>query len=294
MHKLLKSIIVLTVCVLFSASVYQTNAQGVESLTPVPAEISISNGEYSFDKITWYSFPDTAVQVSAYTTVYFRVDNPDGYGDVGTIPVATFDEVGGNIVTLFNKYGIPGNYNMRNLFYINGSWNMGLVNAENLILPSNYAHCPWMFRDCKELIKAPKILPATTLTKGCYAHMFAGCENLQTAPELPATILAEECYKHMFEGCTSLMSAPELPATNIPLSGGSGSALEGAYESMFAGCTSLNYVKCLATTGMIDGLIGTQRWMRNVSPTGTFVKAAEAEWPTGMNGIPSGWTVVEV
>lgn len=259
-------------------------------------DMSQYNGEYSFDKITWYSFPDTPVQVSAYTTVYFRVDNPDGYGDVGTIPVATFDEVGGNIVTMFNKYGIPGNYNMKNLFYINGNWNTGLVNAENLIIPSNYAHCPWMFRDCKELIKGPKILPATTLTKGCYAHMFAGCENLQTAPELPATILAEGCYNHMFEGCTSLMSAPELPAANIPLSGGS--ALEGAYESMFRGCTSLNYVKCLATTGMIAGMsstpTGTRMWLQNVASTGTFVKAAETEWPTGSNGIPSGWTVVEV
>ena len=255
-------------------------------------DMSQYNGEYSFDKITWYSFPDTPVQVSAYTTVYFRVDNPDGYGDVGTIPVATFDEVGGNIVTLFNKYGIPGNYNMRNLFYINGSWNMGLVNAENLILPSNYAHCPWMFRDCKELIKGPKILPATTLTTGCYAHMFAGCENLQTAPELPATILAEECYKHMFEGCTSLTSAPELPAANIPLSGEG--TVEGAYEKMFSGCTSLNYVKCLATTGMINGLTapsGTRLWMYNVAPTGTFIKASEAEWPSGSYGIPNGWTV---
>ena len=254
-------------------------------------DMSQYNGEYSFDKITWYPFPDTSVPVSAYTTVYFRVDNPDGYVDV-TPGILQFDEVGGNIVTLFNKYGIPGNYNMESLFYVKGNWNMGLVNAENLIIPSNYAHCPWMFRDCKELIKGPKILPATTLTKGCYAHMFAGCENLQTAPELPATILAEECYKHMFQGCTSLTSAPELPAANIPLSGGS--ALEGAYESMFRGCTSLNYVKCLATTGMVDGLTaptGTLQWLTNVASTGTFVKAAEAEWPTGISGIPTGWTV---
>lgn len=258
-------------------------------------DMSQYNGEYSFDKITWYPFPDTSVLVSAYTTVYFRVDNPDGYVD-DTPTLFQFDEVGGNIVTLFNKQGIPGNYNMGSLFYIKGSWNMGLVNAENLIIPSNYAHCPWMFRDCKVLIKGPKILPATTLSKGCYANMFTGCENLQTAPELPATILAEECYKHMFEGCTSLTTAPDLPAANIPLSGEG--AVEGAYYRMFAGCTSLNYVKCLATTGMIDGGLsaptGTRNWLANVASTGTFVKAAEAEWPSGSSGIPRGWTVVEV
>lgn len=31
-----------------------------------------------------------------------------------------------------------------------------------------------------------------------------------------------------------------------------------------------------------------------VSPTGTFVKKAGVDWPTGNSGIPSGWTVVEV
>lgn len=256
------------------------------------------NGEYSFDKITWYPFPDTDVKVSANTKVYFRVDNPGGYDDRAIMPLARFREVGGNIVTLFNKYGIPGNYDMSNLFFnysgveLGNTWNTSLVNAENLIIPSNYAHCPWMFRDCISLIKGPKILPATTLTKGCYAHMFAGCDALIQAPELPATTLAEECYKHMFEGCTSLTSAPELPAANIPLS--SGYAIEGAYERMFAGCTNLNYVKCLATTGMMDGLsslTGTRNWMYNVASTGTFIKAAGVEWPSGSYGIPKGWTV---
>ena len=69
MHKLLKSIIVLTVCVLFSASVYQTNAQGVESLTPVPAEISISNGEYRFEgepKVKYVTLRDGSIPAEAY------------------------------------------------------------------------------------------------------------------------------------------------------------------------------------------------------------------------------------
>ena len=65
-------------------------------------------------------------------------------------------------------------------------------------------------------------------------------------------------------------------------------------NSMFAGCTNLNYVKCLATTGMMDGLsslTGTRNWMINVASTGTFIKAAGVEWPSGSYGIPKGWTV---
>ena len=35
-------------------------------------------------------------------------------------------------------------------------------------------------------------------------------------------------------------------------------------------------------------------WLKDVSPTGTFKKAASATWSTGASGIPSGWTVQNV
>jgi hypothetical protein len=36
----------------------------------------------------------------------------------------------------------------------------------------------------------------------------------------------------------------------------------------------------------------TSNWVSGVSSTGTFVKNAAATWDvTGVNGIPSGWTV---
>ena len=36
-------------------------------------------------------------------------------------------------------------------------------------------------------------------------------------------------------------------------------------------------------------------WLHNVSPTGTFTKKATMTlFPEGANGIPSGWTVVNV
>ena len=147
-----------------------------------------------------------------------------------------------------------------------------------------------MFKGCTSLVTAPA-LPATTLDNWCYMEMFSGCTSLVNAPELPATTLAEDCYHRMFEGCISLQKAPVLPAPTL---------LGQVYGGMFDGCTSLNYVKCLAVD-IVDTSHGedatTDCWLANVSATGTFIKADEADWSvktkTGeaINGIPAGWTV---
>ena len=137
-----------------------------------------------------------------------------------------------------------------------------------------------MFRGCTNLVTAP-VLPATTLAEYCYASMFYGCTKLTTAPELPATTLATYCYRYMFYSCTSLTTAPELPATTLAFY---------CYSYMFKGCSSLNYIKCLATD--ISASSCLSNWVNGVASTGTFVKAASmTSWTTGVNGIPTGWTV---
>jgi hypothetical protein len=60
---------------------------------------------------------------------------------------------------------------------------------------------------------------------------------------------------------------------------------------MFAGCTNLSSVECLTTD--IPAVEYTGGWLSDVSPTGTFTKAAGVDWPTGDSGIPEGWTVEE-
>lgn len=139
----------------------------------------------------------------------------------------------------------------------------------------------FMFSQCN-ITSAPE-LPVTALAKECYAYMFNKCTNLTQAPELPATNLEKGCYHSMFSGCSSLTQAPELPATTIATD---------SYESMFKDCSSLNYIKCLATnrTTAFD----TNDWLKNVSSSGTFVKANGAEfWKTGTSNIPSDWEVQE-
>ena len=136
-----------------------------------------------------------------------------------------------------------------------------------------------MFQNCSTLTTAP-VLPATTLVESCYYQMFNNC-SLTTAPELPATTLAVSCYYQMFKGCTSLTTVPELPATTL---------VESCYYQMFNRCTHLNYIKCLATNISASGCLND--WVSGVAASGTFIKDANmTSWPTGNNGIPSGWTV---
>ena len=141
------------------------------------------------------------------------------------------------------------------------------------------------FYNNKNIINAENLsLPATTLADSCYDSMFYGCTSLVNAPELPATTLANSCYSSMFTDCTSLVTAPELPATTLA---------RFCYYQIFLSCTNLNYIKCLATN--ISALNCLSEWVKNVASTGTFVKdASMTSWSTDINGIPTGWTVLDV
>jgi len=83
------------------------------------------------------------------------------------------------------------------------------------------------------------LLPATTLTKGCYRQMFYGCTALTEAPVLPATELTERCYSYMFANCFALKAMPALPATELE---------PYCYYSMFSGCKALTEVPELVAT----------------------------------------------
>lgn len=157
-----------------------------------------------------------------------------------------------------------------------------LISAENLILPQELVNsCYYQtFYGCTSLTTAPE-LPATTLADFCYQLMFNGCTSLTTAPELPATTLVNGCYYYMFKGCTALTTAPELPATTLT---------QYCYYGIFQDCSNLNYIKAMFTT--TPSSTYTYNWVNGVSTEGTFVKNSAATWNvTGINGIPTGWTV---
>lgn len=140
----------------------------------------------------------------------------------------------------------------------------------------------YLFAHCDIRNVSSTFLPTTTLASECYLSMFEGCTSLATAPALPATTLAQSCYYNMFKSCTALTTAPELPATTLA---------SNCYQSMFSGCTKLNYIKMLATD--ISATYCLDDWVNGVASIGTFIKnPAMTSLPTGISGIPSGWTVV--
>ena len=129
-----------------------------------------------------------------------------------------------------------------------------------------------------------------TAENSSFYRLFEDCTSLTKAPALPATTLIDSCYYDMFEGCTSLTEAPELPATTLAKS---------CYCRMFQRCSRLNEVHCYMPstisaedipTYTVNGGGGTFPWLEDVSPTGTFYTNADANWPSGASGIPTGWT----
>ena len=144
-----------------------------------------------------------------------------------------------------------------------------------------------------------------------FAGFFKDCDTLISAEHLllPATGAGgygEYIFREMFENCVNLEKGPEIWLKRLTL-----------YSccDMFTNCVKLNYIKCLAEEvevymhegGTIDSY-ATDRWMTDVSATGTFVKNEKAKicapsgdvegsvytgWARGVNGIPEGWDIVD-
>ena len=186
--------------------------------------------EYSLNDGAWTAWGG-ACNLNANDTVRFRKvatekynHNIFGYKNI---------EVYGNIMSLVYGENFEGQTVLTIPYIFESLLSAALcVNAENLVLP------------------------ATTLSEGCYRLMFAA-STITKAPVLPATTLATYCY-----------------------------------SSMFSSCNNLNYVKCLATDISAFGCTG--RWLSEVAVSGTFVKKSGTTWSSGESGIPDNWTVSEV
>lgn len=206
--------------------------------------------EYSKDLETWYTWDGTSIFSGIDNKLYLRgvnnhhISTHNSGNRQGFTCTGSIINVYGNIENLLDYHIVAqgnhppmDNYCYEDLF--NNTGNIQITSA--LILPATtlsegcYAS---MFSNCGNLLEAP-ILPATTLAKYCYYQMFYGCRLLTTAPILPATALANNCYSVMFMNCTSLVTAPSLPATV---------AFAGCYSSMFMNCTLLETAPELPAT----------------------------------------------
>ena len=185
------------------------------------------------------------------------------------------------------RYGDPQN---KFVFYTSKTCNiygnimsmLTSVNFENRQNTYYEGQFRGFFQECM-VVSAKNLVLPTILSGNDFASMFNGCTSLTNAPVLAATTMEYACYSNMFYGCTSLVTAPELPATTLA---------RYCYSGIFRGCSSLNSITCLATD--ITAVDCTHNWVNGVAASGTFTKASSmSSWTTGVNGIPSGWTVTD-
>ena len=132
---------------------------------------------------------------------------------------------------------------------------------------------------------------ATTIeANNAFYGLFAGAEKLVNNTErmlvLPATTLTEGCYDNMFTGCKGIEKAPELPAPKLE---------KGCYQEMFYDCAKLNHVKCLATD--IKAENSTKDWLGKAGTEATSKPVLESvvDMKAGSDdGVPEAWTAKKI
>lgn len=244
----------------------------ITSRTEYPPEF-----EYSLDDgttwITWSGASQaTTATIQANQKMRVRCYGGAYYASVGTISSTGRFNLFGNIMSLIDTYNFSGRTTLVSddasdvFMYL--FQNARVVNAENLVLPllqfnkSDDREYYGMFQGCTELVKPPK--------------------------ELPATSLGYQCYRYMFNGCISMTESPIIKAPNFGYSE--------TCARMFENCSSLSKITCYATYNRtFNYYYETSNWVNGVAANGTFYKASTAtKWQEGVNGIPSGWTVVDI
>lgn len=224
-----------------------------ESTPPGPAP-----HDYSQDYLT--------IEANEAGTFYVRDENFDFSKNEGSWTSG----IGNTAMTLAQgdkvRFRAANNYSMRGMFSGNTMSFQVYGNIESMEYGDNFSG------------------QTSIHVSSAFSQYFLSSTGLTSAENLvlPATALTSYCYNSMFEGCTSLTQSPVLPDAH---------GASYCYGQMFSGCTSLSSITCLVTWYPVIGWYFTN-WVASVSPTGTFYKHPDMnDWPTGNNGIPSGWTV---
>ena len=218
--------------------------------------------EYSMDDgSTWTSENAPILTISAPTAntkVCLRDDN-EAYGKLsGESTTITFDKdcyVYGNVMSLISSTDyatlttLTGVSAFRNLFWKNGHFVSH--NTKDVVLPATTLTegCYYGMFSQSTISRAPE-LPATVITRSCYSHMFSSCKNLTAAPELPALVMTDGCYYAMFEGCTALTQASALPAMELEWE---------CYDNMYRG-TAITEAPALPATTLAYGCYYGMFW----------------------------------
>ena len=128
---------------------------------------------------------------------------------------------------------------------------------------------------------------ATTIeANNAFYGLFAGADKLVNNTErllvLPATTLTEGCYDNMFSGCKGIEKAPELPAPKLE---------KGCYQEMFFDCAKLNSVKCLASDVAASDAL--KDFLKGAGTAAEKAPVIETATPLPAGTVPSNFTEVK-
>ena len=265
----------------------------------------VPNGTAQYIKVNG-SNPPVGTIIRLYRAETTALCFGDG-GDNGSyiqISGTAETKVSGNMASLIGfSETIPAAC-FRYIFY-----NSNIIDAGELDLPwttlSKYCFARMFFSNKK--LTEPPVLPATSLADYCYYVMFRNCIKLEKISDIKCeTINNNTAFYCMYQLCSNLTKV-HIKKFHF-IDGGRfwgvfwGSGLieatvdvyndeeipANAYSQLFTGCTNLSKVTCKATNFNSSAF---NKWLNNVSSTGTFIKDKDTTWSEGTSGIPSGWTV---
>ena len=218
---------------------FQAIKEGTITYTAAKAEYTV---EYKKNNDGWTTY-SSAISVAVGDVVSFRGTNSTYYMSTGEL------------------IGVPSKFACSSACYIYGNV-MSLISKESFSTTTSFT------------------------AEKTFLRMFEGNTNLRSHPYkdlvLPATTLTTGCYQNMFNGCTGLTrSAILADATGA----------KNAYQYMYNGCTSLVEVTCYAAY-VTDNTPFTD-WLTGVASSGTFYTNSthKASWETFHSANIKDWTI---
>ena len=161
------------------------------------ADYSINNGEWTKRSTTQYINLKTGDKVRVKHSQTGTTAQAYGWFWNNTIKFNVY----GNVESMFYGDNFEGHneaYRIAALFRDS----TGLIDASNLIMPTNTADYQEMFKGCRNLTCSP-VLPAATLVTRAYADMFGNCSKLNYIKCLATDISGSFCLHNWVSGVSS-------------------------------------------------------------------------------------------
>lgn len=173
----------------------------------------------------------------------------------------------------------------------NYSLGYAFQNCTSLTTPPDFSNvkkiedngCRGLFQGCTSLTTAPDFSNVKDVGVNGFMFCFWGCTSLTTPPNFSKITRARNSvFNYCFKGCTSLTTPPDFSKiTSITNYGNT-------FKGCFSECTSLNLVVTPNINTWIED--DFDYWLDRVAPSGVVRKPAALIIPTGVSGIPTGWT----